>query len=144
MKGDFTRDTFDPARHFSRVLIQQGRVQLDADWNEQAAILLRYIRVLATDLFGPAAGPNGDMGFALLTAVTPDVDKVLAAIEPDAERRKTLRQALDHGDLVITPGRYYVRGALVENDRAVLYTEQAGYPFDDATKVDALRKWQRG
>ena len=31
MKGDFTRDTFDPAKHFSRVLMQQGRVTLDAD-----------------------------------------------------------------------------------------------------------------
>ena len=35
-RGDFTRDTFNPLKHFSRVLMQQGRVQLDADWNEQA------------------------------------------------------------------------------------------------------------
>jgi uncharacterized protein DUF6519 len=27
--------TFDPLNHFSRVLMQQGVVQLDADWNEQ-------------------------------------------------------------------------------------------------------------
>ena len=40
MKGDFTRNTFDPDKHFLRVLMQQGRVQLDSDWNEQAAILL--------------------------------------------------------------------------------------------------------
>ena len=39
MRGDFSRDTFDPVKHFSRVLQQQGRVQLDADWNEQTAIL---------------------------------------------------------------------------------------------------------
>ena len=38
MKGDYSRDTFDPAKHFTRVLMQQGRVQLDADWNEQAAL----------------------------------------------------------------------------------------------------------
>ena len=31
MKGDFTRNTFDPRKHFARVLMQQGRVQLDAD-----------------------------------------------------------------------------------------------------------------
>ena len=30
MKGDFTRITFNPTKHFSRVLMQQGRVQLDA------------------------------------------------------------------------------------------------------------------
>ncbi|MCX6048065.1 MAG: DUF6519 domain-containing protein, partial [Chloroflexi bacterium] len=35
MKGDFTRSTFKPAKHYSSVRMQQGRVQLDADWNEQ-------------------------------------------------------------------------------------------------------------
>ena len=58
MRGDFSRDTFDPRRHFSRVLMQQGRVQLDADWNEQTAILLRYLRTLAADVFGAHAGPR--------------------------------------------------------------------------------------
>src|SRR5665213_1393102 len=44
MKGDFTRDTFEPGpAEFYRVMIQQGRVQLDADWNEQIAILLRRL-----------------------------------------------------------------------------------------------------
>ena len=36
MKADLTRNTFHPFRHFTQVLMQQGRVQLDADWNEQA------------------------------------------------------------------------------------------------------------
>ena len=57
MKGDFTRNTFDPAKHFSRVLMQQGRVTLDADQNEQAAIQLHYLRTLARDLIGPYAAP---------------------------------------------------------------------------------------
>ncbi|MFX8500613.1 DUF6519 domain-containing protein, partial [Acinetobacter baumannii] len=52
MKGDFTRITFDPANHFSRVLLQQGRVTLDADANEQASILLHYLQTLARDLIG--------------------------------------------------------------------------------------------
>ena len=43
MKADLTRDTFHPLKHFARVLTQQGRVQLDADMNEQAAILLRLL-----------------------------------------------------------------------------------------------------
>ena len=38
MRGDFTRDSFDRRHHYTRVLMQQGRVQLDADWNEQSAI----------------------------------------------------------------------------------------------------------
>ena len=43
LRGDITRDTFDPSKHFSRVLMQQGRVQLDADWNEQISILVHYL-----------------------------------------------------------------------------------------------------
>ena len=38
MKGDFSRYRFDPAKHYTAVLEQQGRVQLDADANEQRAI----------------------------------------------------------------------------------------------------------
>ena len=68
MKGDFTRDTFDPLKHFSRVLMQQGRVTLDADFNEQAAIELRYLHTLARDVIGPYAAPAGDDGGFLLAA----------------------------------------------------------------------------
>ena len=53
MKADLSRQTFDPFKRFTRVLTQQGRVQLDADWNEQAAILLHQLRTLAADLIGP-------------------------------------------------------------------------------------------
>ena len=63
MRGDFTRTTFDPLKHFSRVLFQQGRVSLDADDNEQSAILLHYLRTLAKDLLGPHAAPADDAGF---------------------------------------------------------------------------------
>lgn len=38
MKGDFSRAVLDPDI-FSRVLMQQGRVMMDSDWNDQAAIL---------------------------------------------------------------------------------------------------------
>jgi hypothetical protein len=65
MKADLTRDTFHPLKHFARVLVQQGRVQLDADMNEQAAILLRYLQTLAGDLIGPAGGPAQKLGFAI-------------------------------------------------------------------------------
>jgi hypothetical protein len=119
MKGDFTRDTYDATRHFSRVLMQQGRVQLDADSNEQAAILLRYIQALAADLIGPHGGPakdNGDKGDGFRLA------------EVAGER-----------DFEILPGHYYVRGALCENEArqdakgapiAVTYFTQPDYPLD--------------
>jgi hypothetical protein len=62
MKADLTRDTFHPWKHFDRVLMQQGRVQLDADWNEQAEILLRYVQKLTLDLIGRTAGPTPPSG----------------------------------------------------------------------------------
>jgi hypothetical protein len=52
MKGDFSRDSFDPARHFTRVLLQQGRVLTDADFNEQAAIQQHFLRAFVVDLVG--------------------------------------------------------------------------------------------
>ena len=90
MKGDFSRDTFDVTKHFRRVLMQQGRVQLDADWNEQTAILLHYLQSLATDLIGPYAGPKENCGFAI------------EAIEKISD------------DFKIGSGHYYVDGILVE------------------------------
>lgn len=89
-KGDFTRDTFYPLKYFSRVLMQQGRVQLDADWNEQADILLRLIRHLAKNLIGPQGGPVDGAGFAITVAST-------------------------NNNLLIGTGDYYIDGILVEN-----------------------------
>ena len=35
MNGDISRDTFDARKRYAGVVMQQGRVLLDADWNEQ-------------------------------------------------------------------------------------------------------------
>jgi hypothetical protein len=89
MKADFTRNTFDPWKHFTRVLMQQGRVQLDSDWNEQSAILLKYLQALAADLIGAHGGPSADMGFQI-------ADGNIGT------------------DFAISPGHYYVDGILCE------------------------------
>lgn len=91
LRGDFSRLTFRPQKHYSAVLSQQGRVQLDADANEHTALLLHYMRTLVVDLVGAHAGPAGAAGFA---------------ITPDNTRRPP--------DLGIGPGRYYVDGILCE------------------------------
>lgn len=62
-RADVTRDTWNPLDGFRRVIAQQGRPVLDADLNEQTAILLHYLECLAQDLGGPHFG-RGD-GFAL-------------------------------------------------------------------------------
>lgn len=119
MKGDFTRDTFDITKHFSRVLQQQGRVQVDADWNEQTAILLHYLRTLAADIIGPFAGPAGDsLGFNIEN--------------PFNNAGKW--------DFKIEKGRYYVDGILCENDEEGLtYQTQNDYPHpSNLEKTDHL------
>lgn len=65
MHADLSRWTFRPERHYSRVVVQQGRVSLDADANAQASILLYYLRNLAADLIGEFGGPAANEGFQI-------------------------------------------------------------------------------
>ncbi|MCP3959022.1 MAG: hypothetical protein GY719_14315 [bacterium] len=64
-RGDFSRLTFDPARRYSSVRMQQGRVQLDSDWNELVDILAHRLRSHARDLVGAAGAPAEGSGFAI-------------------------------------------------------------------------------
>src|SRR5829696_1110831 len=109
-RGDFSRDSFDPIKRFSRVLMQQGRVQLDSDWNEQSDILLHYLRSLARDLIGPHGG-SSEAGFALITteAEIDDVDNLRDAegnpLSPEAKRE--LKSSLRESGFLFGIGRYY-------------------------------------
>jgi hypothetical protein len=63
MSSDISRQRFDPANNFNSVLMQQGRVQLDADWNEWNDILDRHWRSETIDIIGrgvvPLETPDG-------------------------------------------------------------------------------------
>ncbi|WP_431819305.1 DUF6519 domain-containing protein [Burkholderia sp. F1] len=111
MKADLTRVSFDPLKHFSRVVMQQGRVQLDADWNEQAEILLHTLRAMALDGFGPAASPSGGFAIAALPNRVDDVE--------------------------IGAGTYYVDGILCEADA----TPVAVLAWDVANKAITIARW---
>jgi hypothetical protein len=63
--GDFSRFLAAARKHYSAVLMQQGRVQLDSDWNAQADIAADRLRTAAVDLVGAAGGPAGNAGFEL-------------------------------------------------------------------------------
>ena len=108
MAGDYTRFTHDPRRRFSGVLMQQGRVQLDADWNEAVEIVQRSVRTLALDTFGR-------VGLPLLT--TPDAFRIGFVPGPPP-------------DLSIEPGRLYVDGLLAElfPEETVSYLAQPFLP----------------
>lgn len=95
MKGDFTRFTFRRADHFSGVRLQQGRVQVDADWNEQVDIQLDRERTEVRDVVGPLGAPVAEPGFGLVP---------LPAVGGGP------------ADFAIGAGRMYVQGILVELD----------------------------
>ena len=58
MSSDFSRQRFQPVNDFSGVLMQQGRVQLDADWNEWNDLLDRRSRSGTVDTIGRAVVPR--------------------------------------------------------------------------------------
>lgn len=137
MKGDFTRNTFDPLKHFTRVLMQQGRVQLDADWNEQAAILLHYLRALAADLIGPHGGPEDNLGFG----ISVDVD-TLSQEERNRLEAVTLLP-LKPGNFLIGEGAYYVDGILCVQEEPATYASQTDYPLPEHEELPFTPPSQR-
>lgn len=109
MPGDYSRKTFNKKKHYNGVLLQQGRVQLDADWNEQLDIQLYRTRTEAKDTIGASGVPKKYGGFLL----SPNMDGT---------------------DLVISPGRIYVEGLLCEleeGEKPVTYKKQPYYPNPD-------------
>ncbi len=141
MSTDITRRTFDPANHYSGVVMQQGRVALDADWNEQSAILLHYMRTLTRDLFGKYAGPDADLGFELVTAADPRWNDRLTALAGSGPRLAAMQDAVRSGNILIWPGSYYVDGIRVRNEAPMFYDAQLGYPFNDMITLDVINKW---
>jgi hypothetical protein len=75
--------------------LQQGRVHLDADFNEQVSIMVHYLRGLAVDLMGPHAAPAGMDG------------------QPGDDFKVSVPEGEDH--LMVAPGHYYVNGIRCEN-----------------------------
>src|ERR1044072_10028956 len=109
MPGDYSQKIFNRLKHYSGVLIQQGRVQLDADWNEQLDIQQYRTHTETIDLIGPSGVPKKGNGFKI-------------SVQPGGT------------DLVIAPGRLYVSGLLCELDPAVppvTYKQQPWYPNPD-------------
>ncbi|WP_416138205.1 DUF6519 domain-containing protein [Halomonas sp. HK25] len=92
MSFDLSRIRFDAREDFLGVVMQQGRVQLDADWNEWVAQLARRLQAGTLDTFGGNVVPR----------ITPDGFRIEAA----------------GGELSIGVGRIYVDGLLAENHGA--------------------------
>lgn len=130
MKGDFSRVTFDPEKRYSGVRMQQGRVQVDADWNEQLDIATYLRETMVADVVGPSG--------------VPDTDELRDSFE--------VTPTVAGDDLEIAPGRAYVAGILVENEATVAITGQphlpgftlpAADPAGDTGYVAYLDVWRR-
>lgn len=116
MRGDFSRSTHRPNRHYSRVLLQQGRVLLDADWNEQVELQLQALRQALGDLIGPYGGPSSALAF-----------KVRIAEPKEGKLVLELTNSVHVGDyeeeeVRAKVGRYYVDGIMVEHHASTIET----------------------
>jgi hypothetical protein len=58
MGSDIASVSFDPTRQYRSVVLQQGRVTLEADGNEASRIASEALRLETIDLIGPAATPD--------------------------------------------------------------------------------------
>lgn len=114
MKADLTRSTFRPDKHYRSVRMQQGRVQLDADWNEQSDIGEYLDETTRRDVIGECGAPEGNAGFGL--DVTPD-----------------------GRDLTLSAGRLYVGGVLceLEGSPATVEVIDGGGATLDSVVLDA-------
>jgi hypothetical protein len=122
MKGDFSRHTFDPARHYTGVRMQQGRVQLDADWNEQADLTRHRAETGTVDAVGGCGAPLHGAAFRILLA-----PGELGALAAQFNQRFP-GYPYEPGDFILTPGRYYVDGILCESEYPVPFLRQPDLP----------------
>jgi hypothetical protein len=118
MKGDFSRLTFNAKNRYSRVLMQQGRMQVDADWNEQLDISAYRAETEITDFIGQSGAPEMPQDLKAVRAYPDDVNY----------QSTSFRITGDGTNIAIGPGRYYVGGMLFENPQAASYLEQPDYP----------------
>jgi hypothetical protein len=93
MPSDITRSTYTKLRHYRAVRKQQGRLGLDADWNEQTDITAHRFDTEALDLVGRYGVPKDNAGFGL---------------------------SIVNNVPVISAGRAYVDGIVCENETGAL------------------------
>jgi Family of unknown function (DUF6519) len=139
---DISRNAFFPAKHYSGVRMQQGRVLTDDDWNEQSRIHAEAQRRALTEIVGPFGSP--DRGFKITNLVV----------------------AAGHANFDIEPGTMYLGGLRLEMDRPsgmggaleTLHTQRdwlqhlmTSYPVPNAASLTSprydlvyLEAWEQG
>lgn len=72
MGSDRARVSYDPGQHYRSVVMQQGRVTLEADFNEELAIAGEELRKETLDVVGPCGTP--DNGYLVTPLAKPAFD----------------------------------------------------------------------
>lgn len=104
MSSDKARISYDEQQRYRSVVMQQGRVTLEADWNEAQQIVNEEIRKEALDFVGPSGTP--DDGYRIMeTGVAPTPPF----------------------NFTVAPGTMYVGGVRVQLDEATQYSGPAPY-----------------
>ncbi|MGH3250348.1 MAG: DUF6519 domain-containing protein [Trebonia sp.] len=101
MTSDRARVTYDQGRRYHGVVAQQGRVSLEADWNEAQAIAGAELVARTLDVIGRAGSP--DRGYEIVPVTDGDGAT---------------------GDLLARAGTLYVDGQRVCATHAVRYADQ--------------------
>lgn len=101
MGADRARVSYNPRQQYRSVVMQQGRVTLEADWNESQAILGEELRHETLDIIGPAGTP--DNGYEIVV---------------------TGKVPVPPFDFTVSAGTMYVGGVRLVLDTAVQYSNQ--------------------
>jgi Family of unknown function (DUF6519)/IPT/TIG domain len=115
MAGDRARVSYDPSRKWRGLIAQQGRVTVEADWNEAAAIDAERVRRLTLAVVGTLGTPDG--GY-VVTAIP------AAGSPPAGSPPADSPPASGPGDLIIGPGTLYLGGERLDLDAPVAYSAQ--------------------
>jgi hypothetical protein len=128
---DLSRSSTDFRKRYVGVRMQQGRVLMDDDWNENERLHAETQRLLNLEAIGANGSP--DKGFRI---VNPKID------------------AADNPDFVIQSGAYYLGGNRVELRKDETYQlqddwlqkpgeEKPGIPANDQCDLVYLEVWQQ-
>src|SRR2546430_17099921 len=93
MGSDRARITYDESRQYRAVVMQQGRVTVEADWNEEEQVVNEEMRKEALDFVGPNGTP--DNGYRVIET---------------NEKRDPPLPTLSPFDFLVDKGTMYVGG----------------------------------
>ena len=116
MKGDFSRNTFSRKKRYHTVRMQQGRVLLDADWNE----MVDMVSDQHTTALRKMIGEHGGLGSGFQVTFADNADKC------DAENETEKGQSLP--ELYLHAGQYYATGYSCTLDETISFEKQPYFP----------------